>query len=79
VIHSAETEGAINAIKWRGPFIAWANDVGVKIYDNDIGQRITYIDRPKNRFSFRFSGINRELVLEQICIVVNFVGKMILH
>lgn len=49
MIHSAESEGAINAIKWRGPFIAWANDVGVKIYDNDIGQRITYIDRPKNR------------------------------
>ena len=48
-MHSGE--GPINAIKWKGPYIAWANDIGVKIYDNEIGQRITYIDRPKNRYS----------------------------
>jgi vacuolar protein sorting-associated protein 41 len=45
VIHSGE--GPIYAIKWRGLFIAWANDIGVKIYDTSSNQRITYINRPK--------------------------------
>lgn len=31
VLHS--DEGPIHAAKWRTSFIAWANDVGVKIYD----------------------------------------------
>eukprot|EP01111_Echinosteliopsis_oligospora_P016112 TRINITY_DN6578_c0_g1_i1.p1 TRINITY_DN6578_c0_g1~~TRINITY_DN6578_c0_g1_i1.p1 ORF type:complete len:893 (+),score=224.14 TRINITY_DN6578_c0_g1_i1:30-2708(+) len=44
VIHSGE--GPIHTIKWRGPFIAWANDAGVKIYDCGTNQRITYINRP---------------------------------
>lgn len=45
LIHQGE--GAIFAIKWRGPLIAWANEVGVKIYDCETGERITYIDRPR--------------------------------
>eukprot|EP01119_Soliformovum_irregulare_P019120 TRINITY_DN5998_c0_g1_i1.p1 TRINITY_DN5998_c0_g1~~TRINITY_DN5998_c0_g1_i1.p1 ORF type:complete len:882 (+),score=254.78 TRINITY_DN5998_c0_g1_i1:60-2705(+) len=45
VLHSGE--GPIHSIKWKGSLIAWANDIGVKIFDCDRGQRITYIDRPK--------------------------------
>eukprot|EP01114_Cavostelium_apophysatum_P004970 TRINITY_DN1546_c0_g1_i1.p1 TRINITY_DN1546_c0_g1~~TRINITY_DN1546_c0_g1_i1.p1 ORF type:complete len:976 (-),score=258.51 TRINITY_DN1546_c0_g1_i1:28-2796(-) len=45
VLHSGE--GPIHTIKWKGALIAWSNDLGVKIYDCDKGQRITYIDRPK--------------------------------
>ncbi|PRP83024.1 RING zinc finger-containing protein [Planoprotostelium fungivorum] len=44
-IHSGE--GPIYSIKWCQSLIAWANDMGVKIFDCDSGQRITYIDRPK--------------------------------
>ncbi|KAK4685521.1 vacuolar protein sorting-associated protein 41, partial [Tremellales sp. Uapishka_1] len=46
VIHSGE--GPIWAIEWRGNLIAWANDLGVKIYDTSSGQRIGYIDRGDN-------------------------------
>jgi hypothetical protein len=28
-----ESEGTINALKWNGPFIAWANAIGVRVYD----------------------------------------------
>eukprot|EP01113_Clastostelium_recurvatum_P018176 TRINITY_DN2143_c0_g1_i1.p1 TRINITY_DN2143_c0_g1~~TRINITY_DN2143_c0_g1_i1.p1 ORF type:complete len:931 (-),score=291.81 TRINITY_DN2143_c0_g1_i1:56-2848(-) len=45
VLHSGE--GPIHAIRWRGTLIAWANDIGVKIFDCTTNQRITYIDRPK--------------------------------
>lgn len=44
VLHSGE--GPIYAIKWRGNFIAWSNDKGVKIYDTETEQRITFIERP---------------------------------
>lgn len=44
ILHSGE--GPIRALKWRGNFIAWANDVGVKIQDMAVNQRITFIDRP---------------------------------
>ncbi|KAL1923384.1 uncharacterized protein VTP21DRAFT_8364 [Calcarisporiella thermophila] len=43
VLHSGE--GPIYAIEWRKHFIAWANDLGVKIFDTRSNQRITYIDR----------------------------------
>lgn len=46
VLH--EKEGPIYAIKWRGSLIAWANDLGVKIWDLEQNQRITFIDRPKD-------------------------------
>ncbi|KAH9076989.1 hypothetical protein EDB83DRAFT_2504290 [Lactarius deliciosus] len=38
-------EGPIWHIRWRGTLIAWANDVGVKIYDTASQTRITYIER----------------------------------
>lgn len=44
VLHA--NEGPIYAIQWRGRFIAWANDTGVKMYDTTTNLRITYIDRP---------------------------------
>lgn len=46
VLHAGE--GPIQTIKWRGNFIAWANDLGVKLFDTTTQQRISYIERPKN-------------------------------
>ena len=45
ILHSQE--GPIHAAKWRASLIAWANDVGVKIYDTGSNQRLTYIERPR--------------------------------
>lgn len=28
-----ESEGSINALKWNGQFVAWANAIGVRVYD----------------------------------------------
>ncbi|KIY49134.1 vacuolar protein sorting-associated protein 41 [Fistulina hepatica ATCC 64428] len=39
-------EGPIWQVRWRDRLIAWANDLGVKIYDNVSQSRITFIDRP---------------------------------
>jgi vacuolar protein sorting-associated protein 41 len=39
-------EGPIWSVRWRDRLIAWANDLGVKIYDTASQTRITYIDRP---------------------------------
>ncbi|KAJ7638224.1 vacuolar assembling protein VPS41 [Roridomyces roridus] len=39
-------EGPIWQVRWRGRLIAWANDLGVKIYDTVSQARITFIDRP---------------------------------
>ncbi|KAJ1550018.1 Vacuolar protein sorting-associated protein 41, partial [Nowakowskiella sp. JEL0078] len=44
VIHSGE--GPIYTIKWRGSFIAWASEPGVKIYDIALQQKFAFIDRP---------------------------------
>ncbi|KAI0940385.1 hypothetical protein AcV5_001504 [Taiwanofungus camphoratus] len=44
VLHSGE--GPIWQVRWRDRLIAWANDLGVKIYDTVSQTRITYIDRP---------------------------------
>ncbi|KAG6917674.1 hypothetical protein DXG01_001649 [Tephrocybe rancida] len=44
VLHSSE--GPIWQVRWRGRLIAWANDLGVKIYDYVSQTRITFIDRP---------------------------------
>ncbi|CAG8681179.1 15096_t:CDS:10 [Gigaspora margarita] len=41
-------EGPIYAARWRGTLIAYANDEGVKMYDTQSQQRITYIRRPQN-------------------------------
>ncbi len=43
VLHKGE--GPIMAIKWRSNFIAWANNVGVKLYDARSQERIAYIER----------------------------------
>ncbi|KAL0950416.1 hypothetical protein HGRIS_010371 [Hohenbuehelia grisea] len=45
-LHSGE--GPIWQVRWRGRLIAWANDLGVKIYDTTSQTRITFIDRPPN-------------------------------
>ncbi|KAF8638098.1 hypothetical protein AX17_002459 [Amanita inopinata Kibby_2008] len=39
-------EGPIWQVRWRGKFIAWANDVGVRIYDINSQTRFSFIDRP---------------------------------
>ncbi|THV02760.1 vacuolar protein sorting-associated protein 41 [Dendrothele bispora CBS 962.96] len=48
--HSTSTlhlnEGPIYVTRWQGRLIAWANDLGVKIYDTISKSRITFIDRP---------------------------------
>ncbi|KAF3703710.1 Vacuolar protein sorting-associated protein 41 -like protein S53 [Channa argus] len=43
VLH--EGEGTITSIQWRANLIAWANNVGVKIYDFSTKQRITNVLR----------------------------------
>jgi vacuolar protein sorting-associated protein 41 len=45
VLHAGE--GPIHAVKWRGSMIAWANNLGVKMYDCNTEERIAYIDRAK--------------------------------
>ncbi|KAG6901193.1 hypothetical protein C0995_015507 [Termitomyces sp. Mi166 len=45
ILHSSE--GPIWQVRWRGRLIAWANDLGVKIYDYVSQTRITFIDRPE--------------------------------
>ncbi|CAL1697418.1 unnamed protein product [Somion occarium] len=44
LLHSGE--GPIWQTRWRGRLIAWANDLGVKIYDTQSQMRIIFIDRP---------------------------------
>lgn len=48
IIHSGE--GCIFSVKWNGSLIAWANELGVKIYDCDRQKRISFIPRPDERF-----------------------------
>ncbi|TCD63875.1 Vacuolar protein sorting-associated protein 41 [Steccherinum ochraceum] len=43
LLHSGE--GPIWQVRWRGRLIAWANDMGVKIYDTTSQMRIIFIDR----------------------------------
>ncbi|KAA1466651.1 vacuolar assembling protein VPS41 [Dentipellis sp. KUC8613] len=43
ILHSSE--GPVWQARWRGRLIAWANDLGVKIYDTTSQTRITFIDR----------------------------------
>ncbi|XP_078322201.1 vacuolar protein sorting-associated protein 41 homolog isoform X1 [Crassostrea virginica] len=38
-------EGLIREIKWKGDFIAWTNDHGVKIFDMSSRTRITFISK----------------------------------
>jgi len=41
-------EGPIYAASWKGSLIAYANDEGVKIYDVQTQQRMSFIQRPPN-------------------------------
>ena len=43
VVHSGE--GPVQAISIAGPMLAWANDLGVKVYDAQHAKRISYIER----------------------------------
>ncbi|KAI9917450.1 hypothetical protein PsorP6_012828 [Peronosclerospora sorghi] len=43
-----EGEGPVQLIRWRGGLVAWANDWGVKVYDSEKDQRVTFIERPPN-------------------------------
>lgn len=43
-----EGEGPVHVIRWKDGLVAWANDWGVKVYDADKDQRVTYIERPAN-------------------------------
>ena len=42
-IHSGE--GPIQALRICGPMLAWANDLGVKVYDAQHAKRVSYIER----------------------------------
>lgn len=44
-----EGEGPIWTTKWRGNFVAWTNDKGVRIYDVANKQRITFISPPEDK------------------------------
>eukprot|EP00941_MAST-03F_sp_MAST-3F-sp1_P005806 g5806.t1 len=45
IVH--EGEGPVSNIAWRGSLIAWANDLGVKIYDVAKELRISYVEKPE--------------------------------
>jgi hypothetical protein len=45
ILHSGE--GPVYAVRWRARLVAWANDLGVKIYDTESASRITFIERPQ--------------------------------
>ncbi|PWN54103.1 hypothetical protein IE53DRAFT_39224 [Violaceomyces palustris] len=44
VLHAGE--GPIWSVEWRANLIAWANDKGVRIYDTNTHQRISFISPP---------------------------------
>lgn len=44
LIHS--NEGPIWAIAWRSTLVAWANDVGIKIYDTNTQEKVMSIAKP---------------------------------
>ncbi|CCI48681.1 unnamed protein product [Albugo candida] len=42
-----EGEGPIQCIQWKHNLVAWANDWGVKVYNVDQEQPITFVERPQ--------------------------------
>ena len=44
VLHSGE--GAVHAIACCGPMLAWANELGAKVYDALHAKRVSYVARP---------------------------------
>ncbi|XP_033100786.1 vacuolar protein sorting-associated protein 41 homolog [Anneissia japonica] len=59
VIHDGE--GQIRNIQWRSCFIAWSNELGVKVYDVLHRQRITFIRRDHGE------GLRSEIYTCSIC------------
>merc|ERR1712048_428021 len=41
-------QGALLCVRWSGPYIAWANDKGVLIYNYQSGQRLGFIRQPRD-------------------------------
>ena len=39
-------EGCISTVRWCGSLIAWANELGVKLYDTSAHARIAFLERP---------------------------------
>ena len=64
ILHSGE--GPIQAIKWAGTLIAWANDLGVKVHDTSVHQRIAYIERPHARSAAGSSSLLMPTALMQL-------------
>lgn len=50
VLHRGE--GQITAIAWNGSLIAWANDVGVKVFDLATMERIAFISQERRLREF---------------------------
>ncbi|GAO48783.1 hypothetical protein G7K_2952-t1 [Saitoella complicata NRRL Y-17804] len=46
ILHSGE--GDVYEVRWRGNYIAWSNEAGVKIYHTSTQQRISHLPRPAN-------------------------------
>lgn len=44
IIHSGE--GPVRKVSWRGRLVAWANNKGVKVFNVNSGQKVTYIAKP---------------------------------
>ena len=44
ILHAGE--GAVYCIRWRKTLIAWANDLGIKIFDIQTGEKLSFIERP---------------------------------
>lgn len=44
VFAGEDKDGFILAIAWEGPFIAFANDTGVRVYDRDLKRLITQVE-----------------------------------
>ena len=43
-IHSGD--GPVYAVRWRGPYIAWSDDTGVKIFNIRSNTKVSHIKRP---------------------------------
>ena len=43
-----EAEGRVQNIKWNGQFVAWASDIGVRVYDMNARVSLGLIRWPRN-------------------------------
>lgn len=44
VIHSGE--GPVRKVSWKGRLVAWANNKGVKVFNVNSGQKVTFVAKP---------------------------------